>query len=305
MNPILSRFTNVTEQSVNGQYRANCPECINRVGKEDTKQKLYINVDKVNYTLKAKGCWFCFRCGYAGWGLSASSAPPVVESYADKLSELFRMNNRPDMELTLPEFFTTNFNATRLGLEVKKYLYLREVPEALIVDRGIGYCYDGSLQGMVIIPFYDSRGKLTYYQGRSIRGKRFYNSFKGTKRQIYNLKEQDSVVICEGVFDALKLGEYGIATLGKTPSQDQIFKLIAAPFKNCLIAYDADATAVESAALAEKLMGIKEVSVLKLPPRYKDVGEIPNTLIPEVISRGAIKVNNLADLIMVRGLHGV
>lgn len=156
------------------------------------------------------------------------------------------------------------------------YLYKRGVTLEQIKTHNISYVTYGqvelasgkkmSLVNHVVFFTFDENRKPIYWNTRSIEPEPFIKSFNGVSREgeyskqntVFNLnnaKYTDKIVICEGVFDALTVGESGVATFGKKVTDNQIALLLNETKERRLPMYiylDADAWK-EMIELARKL----------------------------------------------------
>jgi len=216
-----------------------CPFC------GETKGHLYINV--------AKGAIHCFRCGYSAY------APIFIED----LKFLGYSVDFPVTELSLPKEEKAP-GELRLPLDyrrldeknckswfadrVRSYLYGRGITDELITRHCIGYSLQGKYAARCIIPFYE-RGKLVYFVARSIVNAKVKilnppAKFAKKSEVLFNIdfaRQHKRVVICEGVFDAMSVGENAVCLLGKTISYVQLMKLLSIPAEEFVVMLDADA----------------------------------------------------------------
>lgn len=124
------------------------------------------------------------------------------------------------------------------------YLYSRSITKEQIVKYNIGYiingwCYKSNKKDKMVIKnsivffTFNKQGQYIYWNTRSIEKNPLIKSINapagdneiGKKDVIFNLNnvlDKHFVVVTEGVFDALTLQDYGVATLGKAVSQEQI-----------------------------------------------------------------------------------
>lgn len=129
--------------------------------------------------------------------------------------------------------------------EAAGYLTGRKIP-----PDGFYYCGDGLYRQRVIIPYYDSRGNLIYFNGRALNPKsslRYLGPPKelgiGKGDVLYAHqwpKAGTRVYVCEGEFDARTLnlcGFYGFACGGRYLTEKQLMML--RPYKVCM-AFDSD-----------------------------------------------------------------
>jgi len=169
-----------------------------------------------------------------------------------------------------------------------------------LIDRGytvetlesfeIGY---SSVKDRVVIPVRDSQYKLVGLIGRAIHEwqepRYLYN--KGFKRadvlfNIQNAKAYDSVIVCEGSLDAMKVSQAGyrntVATLGAKISANQV-KLIRRFFDSVIIFSDNDDAGSEMRdAIIEECRG-KELFTVSIPDGLKDPGDMTQEQIVHAI----------------------
>ena len=146
-----------------------------------------------------------------------------------------------------------------------------------ILRYNIGYCNSGKYKGRVIIPSYNHTGNLNYYTGRDMypNSQLKYKNPPVSKDIIMFelfIIWNESVNLCEGVFDAMTIKINAIPIMGKTLSHSLIEKIRQyKPKVNIILDNDAQKDAyVLGSMLAND--GIV-VNVVELP---KD--EDPNTL---------------------------
>lgn len=158
------------------------------------------------------------------------------------------------------------------------YLNSRSITPYTARIFGVGF-YGGSelLHGRVVIPIRNEKGELLAYAGRAIDGSepkyRFSAGFR--KSQIlFNLHRarnagQQTVVVVEGFFDAMKIHQAGchnvIALMGCTMSDHQA-QLLIHRFSQAVLMLDGDEAGRHgSDAIANRLSAQMKVAVLHLP----------------------------------------
>lgn len=90
-----------------------------------------------------------------------------------------------------------------------------------------------------------------------------------------NARQSDTVVICEGVYDAARVGRCAVATLGKSVSDQQV-GLLEQYWRNVIILLDPDAEK-DAERLRRKFQTANVVTVTL--QGYKDAGEAPRAAI--------------------------
>lgn len=146
-----------------------------------------------------------------------------------------------------------------------KYLQGRGITLKQIIDNNIGYITNGyfyksdgvskvPLKNSIVFFTFDNEGNYQYWNTRSIDKNPFIKTINapaqdheiGRKDIIFNFniaRHQKFMVITEGVFDALTFHQYGVATLGKQVTNNQIKKIVdyTSPSTSIYIMLDTDA----------------------------------------------------------------
>lgn len=264
-----------------GWMKCKCPYC----GKEG---KFGINISRNHCN--------CFRCG---------EHPGVVQlimylENLDTYQEVYKVINsgnysgydfREEKEeeikdynpkFTLPEGFRLLlFGNSAISKSARNYVKNRKLDYLELSAMGWGYCTKGSHKGYIIIPFYENH-KLVYYHARLFigNGPKYNNPViqdtgVGKSQVIYNidaLYTYNMVYICEGVINAITMGERGIASGGKHISRYQINQIIKSPVKRVIILLDEDARE-QAIDLGLSLVQYKKVKVVFMP-KDKDVNDL-------------------------------
>ena len=127
-----------------------------------------------------------------------------------------------------------------------KYLRGRGIHAGDILKYGIGYCTRGVYENMVIIPSYDSTGKLNYFTSRafmdSVRMK-FKNPPVPKDVVGFDLmiNWDEPIILVESAFDAIAIRRNAIPLYGKTISNTLRQKIIEKNVRSVNICLDADA----------------------------------------------------------------
>lgn len=264
----------------NGWLRVpTCPYC-------HREQKMGINLNTYRTN--------CFRCGEHPSPAQMVMDIEGLETYAELITflkhgdftELEFTEEKVELSVAKPVYLPDSFKLITQGEShiakiTRRYLKHRGFDINELSKQGIGYCTKGDYFGYIILPFY-SKGKLTYFNARLVigNGPRYNNPPKtvtglGKEFIIFNLDALElynQVYICEGVFNALTIGERAIATMGKATSRVQVNKLIKAPCKRYVLLLDPDAKD-KAIDLALKLVNFKSVKVVYLP-EGEDVNSI-------------------------------
>jgi DNA primase len=250
-----------------GNYTFYCPVCKHK------KPKLVINIKSGVYN-----CWTCHPPTKGRNPVSLFKKLSVPGKVISEMKQYFGMKTtKEDIEsqpivAELPkEYVPITFSKTDLyEKKVVSYLKLRGLSESDILKYQIGYCVNGRYRDRVIIPSFDSQGKLNYFVARSIdpNKKPAYDAPSVKKTDIigfeYYVNFNVPVVLCEGVFDAMAIKRNAIPLFGKTIPKALMMKLVQSQVKTIYLALDKDALK-ESYAYAEELINMgKEVYFLDM-----------------------------------------
>tara|TARA_R110002051_G_scaffold244669_1_gene304581 strand:- start:43 stop:960 length:918 start_codon:yes stop_codon:yes gene_type:complete len=209
------------------------------------KPKLQVNIQT--------GKWHCWVSNQGGHNLFQLLKQVGADRSAYKeLSEIvgstYYTSDKKvkDKTLTLPKevkYFDEGdsvFKRHAIG-----FLKSRDITNQLIIRYNIGYCTEGIYQNRIIIPSYDSDGKLNYFIGRDFySGGMKYKNPPISKDIIgFDLYTNwnEPIVLCEGVFDAIAIRRNAIPLFGKTILPKLYKKIIEKQVKHIIISLDDDA----------------------------------------------------------------
>jgi len=234
-----------------GFKRANKPEIrINCIACGDNTSHLYFNTEL--------GIGNCKKCNY-----SPNLAKLVSDHEGIPLDEAYRrigqgITSKPVAveevtfeykEIPFPRhFILLDGPSERHPPRIVDYMLGRGITWETARKYEIGYCLGGEYMWRLIIPI-RMFGKLVCYQGRDITGiaERKYKNPTGSEfsRYIFNYDRalgNDEVVLVEGMFDAIAVGEHCVATFGKKISEEQKQLILKSGWQRVSIMFDADAT---------------------------------------------------------------
>ncbi len=237
-----------------GEIKLRCPFCVSRGHTEDPRFVLGVNI------IKGKG--HCFRCGWK----SARALPKLLKalritfsgSIAGDVAELAK----EEKPVKLPRDFTSFRSVLRSPhedmdfMERRAYEYVRSrgITDKQLKEKRIGLSYSGRYGYRVIFPVY-WHGELRGFVARSFANaeKRYLNSM-GTKC-LYNLRESAPyVVLCEGIFKALRIEHVVgnswccVPLLGNSITDEQIGLLHEAGTRKVVIWGDPDKPGLQGIA---------------------------------------------------------
>jgi len=252
-----------------GNHSYNCPFCNHH------KPKL-----EINFTEDKEGNnpWHCWSCDKKGRKLR--SLLKQLKATPDQFAQLqklvksgYEVQNIEVEEkiLELPkEYKNIIGNNGIISRHALAYLKRRNITEDDILKYNIGYCEYGPYADRVVIPSYDSEGKLNYFTSRTFK-KDVYQTYKNpdTSRNIIPfelfINWDLPIILCEGPFDALAIKRNVIPLLGKNIQSNLMKKLVSSRVKKIYLALDADALK-QSLKFCEILLNEgKEVHLIELP----------------------------------------
>jgi len=273
---LLEIYLGKGKKLAKGDYAYYCPVC------QHKNQKLMVNV--------ISGAYNCFTCHPQTKGKTPVSLLKKIGAPTEAILEMkgYFVNDSTKIEvekenipIIIPKEYISLGDITDTSLEKRQalaYLKRRMVTSSDILKYNIGYCKTGRYRNKVVVPSYDSRGRLNYFVARSFEKEPLQkiDSPSCNKSEMtgfeYYINWNVPVILCEGVFDAIAIKRNAIPLFGKTISKALMIKLLQPQVKTIYLALDDDAI-MESIDHAQKLIDYgKEVYLIRL--QGKDPSEI-------------------------------
>ena len=261
VNSVLGTGT----RTARGNQAYHCPFCNHH------KPKLEINFTENKEGNNLWQCWVCVKKGKKIYSLFKHlDTPPDILSQLKPLikSGNWIENNIPLNIVVLPEEYK-NFDGSIISKHALVYLKKRNITRRDIIKYNIGYCEYGQYAKMIIIPSYDTNGKLNYFTARSFE-KEPYVKYRNPEvsRDIIPfelfINWDLPIILCEGPFDAMAIKRNAIPLFGKNVSKKLMQKLVTNDVKKVYIALDKDAIK-NTLKLSEEIMNSgKEVYIVEL-----------------------------------------
>lgn len=246
-----------------GFARANCPFCIEVLGKEDRKQCLGIAV--------GSGWYKCWKCSTKG-KIDIEDESPLPE--AKPVEEAPKIGPPEDfMELGIePGLSAMCTEDARRYLSEKRGLTDQSIWAAV----RLGCCLSGRYGGRVVAPILGDRGEWLGWVARTWAKKSdkpYVNCpgmSLGTLGRLYNhaatqVQTEEPLLVVEGVFDALAVWPHGVAVLGK-PTETQVMTL-AKCVRPVVLVLDGDAWEQAWVLTARLRFEGQRAGYVRLPPR--------------------------------------
>ena len=172
-----------------------------------------------------------------------------MRTYPKDLLESIGRNEREEREPSGPLELPPNFyplGDSRIQ-SINDYALSRGFSWKQLCQLGLGGCLFGPYSGCLVLPVYYKR-ELVFWQARDALGRQNYEKYrtpKGRSRRscLFNLEvacEYEWVILCEGIFSALRAGPDAVATFGNTISGEQMDLLEEHGVKKVIYAHDPD-----------------------------------------------------------------
>ena len=262
------------------------------------KRKLQINTQT--------GKWHCWVSNVGGRNFfQLFKKVSATKEQFDELVELvgenkfYRIKEEDKKSIVkLPDDFKPLWNGTDgiVKRHALTYLYKRGITDEDIIKYNIGYCDSGLYSNRIIIPSYDSNGKLNFFVGRDFYSGKMKYKNSPTSKDIIGfdifINWNEPIILCEGVFDAMAFKRNAIPLFGKTVSRSLQKKIIEFGVKTLYLALDNDAIS-DTIKMTDMFMneGI-EVKVMLL--KDKDPSEIGfKNLIKNINTTSTTKFSDL------------
>jgi DNA primase len=173
----------------------------------------------------------------------------------------------------------------------------RKIPKSI----KIFVAYKGKYKGRIIIPIYDDKNNLTYFQGRAVNDSikpKYLNPDLDKTTIIYNVSrfERDKfIIVTEGLLDAFMVPPQGTASLGSSITEEFIKELLTKSDKGVILAFDNDVPGMKS--MLKFIEDNKYSNLVKyfLFPNKYSTDEDLNALVTNNVN---ILANDLYDMVV-------
>ena len=270
---VVNSVLGTGKRTARGNQAYHCPFCNHH------KPKLEINFTENKEGNNLWQCWVCGKKGKKIYSLFKHlDTPPDILSQLKPLikSGNWIENNIPLNIVVLPKEYK-NFDGSIISKHALVYLKKRNITKRDIIKYNIGYCEYGQYAKMIIIPSYDTNGKLNYFTARSFE-KEPYVKYRNPEvsRDIIPfelfINWDLPIILCEGPFDAMAIKRNAIPLFGKNIQPSLMKKIVTSKVQKIYIALDNDALK-KALEFCELLLNEgKEVYLVKL--QGKDPSEM-------------------------------
>ena len=234
------------KRTARGNMAYTCPYCHHH------KPKLEINFTTNKEKVNPWHCWVCNKKGKSILQLlrkAGASQDKISEAKTYVKDTTYTPTDKSVVTLKLPNEYKRldqSDNNSIIKKHAIAYLKKRGINTTDITKYDIGYCESGLYEKMIIIPTYDSDGRLNYFTARSF-DKNAYIKYRNPQvsRDIipneHLINWKLPIILCEGLFDAIAIKRNAIPLLGKNIQLELMKKIISSYVNKIYIALDKDA----------------------------------------------------------------
>ena len=263
--------------SLRGNEQAHhCPFCHHH------KKKLQVNLETQQWH-----CWVCDAKGRKIQTLlrrlhvDSKKIKKVYEIYGDDYIVSSTTTDEEKVELRLPSEFKSLLKKPKglnpLYKKVVQYAKDRDISKEDIIKYNIGYCDGGIYNNRIIIPSYNSDGRLNYFIARSVfTEEKFKYKNPPVSKNVTIFENQINwkkpITLTEGVFDALAVKRNAIPLLGKFIPKTLMDSIYKKGVKEIKIILDKDAQ--DQALYYVNYFMNNGITVTNILPTEKDAGDM-------------------------------
>jgi hypothetical protein len=203
----------------------------------------------------------CFLCGYKTRYFKPTVVEVELEHNWNKSVQKLLSQSEEEYKVEFPEGFSLLPDGSGLGRKALEFFSKRRFDLATIQRYRIGVCHSGEMKNRIVLPVFE-REHLVYYTGREIfkTSRKYLNPSKkfcpkGKSEFLFNLstaRGEGTAILVEGILDAMRVGEKGVALFGTDLSEIQLTKLLSREVAKVIICLDSDAV-IQSVKMAQKI----------------------------------------------------
>jgi hypothetical protein len=306
---VYEHCENVKTSKGGTHFLARCPICGDS---NKSKSKRRFNLDFNS----GQPIFNCFNCGSSGSfvtlyaTLKCISIPEALkalreynsENLIKRLTKHKKISPIKEAEYDYHDYILNDcISATEKVDGYLKAMYQKQL-RRFIADRGVSatvfVAYKGDYQSRFIIPIYDESNHIVYFQARAMNDSvepKYKNPTMSKGNVIYNkhkFNRNKSIIICEGLLDAMSIGNQGTSCLGKEINEVFVSEIRSLTDKDIIIALDNDRPGYESMVNIINSNNItKNVRFFLFPYKYIVYKDLNEFFVKE-------NINNLYDFVI-------
>lgn len=243
-----------------------CPICDHGM-----KFNLEINLNPTSSKYLLYHCWSCHLKGHLKNLLKKYSETDSWKSH----SELWEIKIYENIDLRLreekkfPKKICSYFNSKSI---LDYLLNVRNLPENLLKNKNISYCYseEEELFNKIIFPFFEDKENIGF-STQDFKTKKYCN-YRGLNFVAYKefINTNFPIIVTEGIYDSLSVPN-AIPILGTTPS-NELYKF--SKDKKIILCLDNEVPLEDKKTIADKFMMYDAHTVVIFDLKeYKDLNE--------------------------------
>lgn len=221
-------------------YAYHCPKCHHR------KRKLEVDINSQRFH-----CWTCDLKGRKIRNLlyrlkaSLEYIIQIDKIYGEDYSQFEEETEIIQAVLPIEFQSLAKPNSSIEYRQALNYIRKRGLTRDDILKYNIGYCEEGRYKNRVVIPSYDSNGRLNFFSSRA-----YYDSYLSyincdASKDIVGFELfvdwNEPISLVEGAFDAIAIKRNAIPLFGKTVSQKLEYRIIEHNVRDINLILDNDA----------------------------------------------------------------
>jgi len=279
----LEAILGKSKKTARNNYSFICPN-----GCHLSKHKLEINLETQQFQ-----CWICSgeKGGYKGKNLvNLFKQVKAPQHIIDEVKSLLNNSTSTNIEwnddkitevkqsVQLPDEYKPLYPQPTeiIARHALVYLKKRRIFRDDIVKYNIGYCATGKYRNRIIIPLYNDKGELIYFEARAFDDDSLHYLKPDFPRNIipneYLINWNLPIILCEGAFDMIAVKRNVIPLLGKSIQNELMKKLVTSQVKKIYVALDADALSKALQYCETLLQAEKEVYLVKMEKDSSQIG---------------------------------
>lgn len=286
-NFMYEHFSNVKCSKNGTHFLARCPLC------GDSKTSLSKRRFNGEYN-NGEPIYHCFNCGATGNFIKLYSLIKCV-SYdeakkefqkfdVENIKKIFKKRKASKQSVVVPtatyhdyilnDCISINDDVDGIILNQYKKKLEEFIKDRNIHDYPLFIAWKGRYKGRVIIPIYEN-GHIIFFQGRTLVNdpKKYDNPPAEKGFVVLNKDVFDSnkyIIITEGIFDALSIGNQGTTCLGASINDDFLKLIFNKTKKGIIIALDNDERGIEETKkIIEQSKYSKDLKYFLMPDVYR------------------------------------
>lgn len=229
-----------------------------------------------------------------------------IESLMEEIKPYKQIEDKIHRPIQMPDSYVQLRNNRIPYLDVGRKF---PIPQDQVQYYRMGCCSYGMYKDRLIVCDINDQNQPYYWVARDITGRQYPKILNpigteiGSGDCLFNFflaKNYSCGIICEGVFDALYVGNNAMATYSVGLKGEQLYWLTAADFESIIILYDADVEDEVLSKTASKIATLIPTYICKLPDGDPD--EYPKDQLMSMLKQAKLYTGNSTQLRFPEGI---